>query len=267
MEVTSITEENLQYFRDLILPDVYDALVRGLPVSAVGLVDDGVACGAVAGYIDGTVYHVASLFVAPQYRRKGGATMLLDTIRSAIADIGSVYTMSIDYTVTREDHLTLKPFLDKYGFTEETGDTGIYSVTLEQLKNTPFFAQSGGHSSSKATPFSEIPPIYIKMLDRSISSAGIRPYEAPLEKADYDPDLSMGIVSNNKVEAFVLFDHSFDGKLTLAYAYSEAGGVSGPAALISLLRSAFSVANRKYPPDTQVIINAVNSTSAALLKR
>lgn len=77
----------------------------------------------------------------------------------------------------------------------------------------------------------------------------------------------MGIVSNNKVEAFVLFDHSFDGKLTLAYAYSEAGGVSGPAALISLLRSAFSVANRKYPPDTQVIINAVNSTSAALLKK
>lgn len=267
MDVTSIYDDNLQYFRDLMLPNVYQALERGMPVSAVGLVDEETACGAVAGYIDGNAFQVASLFVAPQFRRKGGATLLLDTMKKLLLDINGVYTMRIEYTISRDDHLTLRPFLDKYGFLEETEDTGIYGVTLEQVKKTPFFAQSDAHQANKATPFSQIPPIYIKMLDRSISSTGIRPYGDPLDRANYDAEISMGAVSNNKIEAFVLFDHSFDGKLTLAYAYSEAGGVSGPATLISLLRSAFSVAVRKYPPDTQIIINAANPTSAALLKK
>ena len=266
MDVTSIYDDNLQYFRDLMLPNVYQTLERGMPVSAVGLVDEETACGAVAGYIDGNAFQVAScLGPAVQAKRRCYAAARHDE------ETASRYQRCL-YDADRVHNLERRPpdtetILDKYGFLEETEDTGIYGVTLEQVKKTPFFAQSDAHQANKATPFSQIPPIYIKMLDRSISSTGIRPYGDPLDRANYDAEISMGAVSNNKIEAFVLFDHSFDGKLTLAYAYSEAGGVSGPATLISLLRSAFSVAVRKYPPDTQIIINAANPASAALLKK
>jgi len=267
MVVTAINSENLQYFENLLLPGVFNVLKNGEPVSALGLVEGNVACGAAAGYIENSTFQIASLFVAPDYRRKGGATLLLDTLKRTLLEFDGIYYMRTDFTISREDHLTLKPFFEKSGFVEEEDELAIYGMTLGQVANVPFFKNSREHTSQRVTPFSNIPPIYIKMLDRSISSTGLRPFETPLDKADIDMDLSMGLVKDNEIRDFILFDHSFDGRLTLVYAYSDHSGSEGLTVLISLLRSAFGAAVKKYPPDTRIIVNAATSISAALINR
>jgi hypothetical protein len=233
----------------------------------VGLVDEDIACGAAAGYVEHFTFHIASLFVAPEYRRKGGATLMLDTLKRTLAEFEEIYYMRADYTISREDHLSLRPFFEKSGFVEEEDDLAIYGITLEQVASVPFFRNSHEHASQRVTPFSRVPPIYIRMLDRSLSSSGLRPYEAPLDKGEFDADLSMGLVKNNRIEAFVLFDHSFDGQLTLAYAFTDPDNSASPTILVSLLRAAFGAAIKKYPPDTRIVINAATSMSAALIKR
>jgi GNAT superfamily N-acetyltransferase len=266
MYLSAITEDNLNYFKLLLLPHVFELLTKGEDLTAIGLAEDGLACGAAAGYLDGDTFVLSSLFVADGYREKGGGTLLLQALKSAAASLKTVLWLRVDYTVSRQEHQGLAPFLERLGFEPVTGGLAIYGLKLGDVAKADFFAKSEGKAQSDL-PFSEIPEIYIKMLDRGLVSTGTRPFEQPLDKAQLDRELSVGIVKDGKIEAYLVFDFSFDETLTLAYAFSGAEGPESAGRLISMLRSSFKRAAVKYPDDTQIIIYAATNITAALMER
>ena len=74
-------------FEPLLLPQVAEALRNGEPVTVMGIAKEGVACGALAGYIAGDCFHVASLYVAPDYRRQGGARRMIRELEALIGKL------------------------------------------------------------------------------------------------------------------------------------------------------------------------------------
>ena len=76
-----ITPKTMDKFQYLIAPEVYADMEAGLPVTAIGLADDKTPVGAVAGVMENEhVFSVRSLYVAPDHRRQGGATMLISAL-------------------------------------------------------------------------------------------------------------------------------------------------------------------------------------------
>lgn len=268
MIITAVNEENLLYFQNFLLPETAEQLRNRNPVTVLGLVQGSTACGAAAGYLDNDVFYLLSLFVAPEYRRKGGGTLLLDTLLEALRTIPDLYYMQADYTITENDHLSLEPFLKKNGFCFQEKQNSYYSVTLGSLSESGFFANLSEVAGfpEGILPFSHIPEIYQNLLKRSLTAEESGPTEDPSGDAAIDSELSLGVVEDGKITAYVLFNHSFAGRLTLAYAGSEPGGRAS-ALFPVLLRCAFRLAGKRFSPETEVVFQTVTPESARLAKK
>ena len=246
-------------FRALLVPEVADALADGEPVTALTLIQDDNAIGALAGYLDGGRFRIVSLYVVPNYRRCGGGRMLLEELFEALD--GYAAGVEISFTVTHEDHRTLLSFLDVMGFEreEDNGETR-YLTTLGKTAETSFFAASGNNTG---IPFAELSAGAISLMGKAAVMARAPIPEGGLQAKTVDPDLSVAVFHGNNPEAYVVIENDRPGSLTLSAAWS---GSKDRTLMPNLLRSAVSRACEKYPPETQIVIQAVNRASAMLIK-
>lgn len=242
-------------FRSLLMPDTADALAAGEPLTALALTEGELAVGAAAGCLEQGRFLITSLYVAPAYRRKGGGRRLVEALKTLSAPYAGA--MELRFTATREEHDTLPPFLAALGFTEEP-DNGenIYLTTLERAAASPFFSGAG-----KGTPLSTLSRGQLSLLEKAAHAAGAPWPEGGLSKLD--AEVSVAVLDGSEPRAFVVFDHSFSGALTLAAAWSAD---RDPTVLPSLLRAAVARAREKYPLETPVAVQAVNPASAALVR-
>ena len=97
MEIGVLTREVLPVFSTLLLPEAAAQLEADEPPLALGLTEDNLACGALAGRMEGDLFAVTSLFVAPDYRRRGGGTMLLRALADVLRADGGVFGVSIAF--------------------------------------------------------------------------------------------------------------------------------------------------------------------------
>ncbi|MDE5590729.1 MAG: GNAT family N-acetyltransferase, partial [Acetatifactor sp.] len=114
MEIGWIDRETCGIFQTLLLPEAAAALKQRKPLLALGLTEDNVACGAAAGELEGDFFNVTSLYVAPDYRRRGGGTMLIETLRTLLKEHSR--SLEISYTVTLPEHQALAQFLTAIGY-------------------------------------------------------------------------------------------------------------------------------------------------------
>ncbi len=263
MDTTIIDKGNINLFKDLLIPEEASLILAGKPLFALGLVDNGVACGAVAGGPYESVFKVSSLFVAPDYRKMGGASLLLKTLENLMLGIKGLYEIQVDFTIFNEEHKLLEKFLLNTGFSFERGADGIYSVSLGSLANNPFYSNTA--SNVDVRRFSTLPVSCIRELDQKMRVSDGAPLSVPLESAQLEADLSVAVMNANHIDGFILFDHSFSGMLTLAYADSGSG--AGSSAFSAMLKTSYQNALRKYSSDTKIIIQTVNSLSEALIEK
>lgn len=259
MEIGVLSRENYGVFCSLLLPEVANALSAGEPVTALALTQDDVAVGALAGYLDHQHFQIQSLYVAPDYRRCGGGRMLLETLFHALDGYAS--GVEISFTVTKEEHKTLLPFLEVMGFEREPdyGET-LYLTSLGAVTATPFFASSGNKTG---TPFSELSVGTLSLMSKTALTAAAPIPEGGLRADTVDRECSIAYINGGKLDAYVVFDTSWPGGLTLSAVWSRS---KDPAVLPKLLRSAVARVREKYPPETAIAVQAVNSASAALIQ-
>ena len=101
MNVGSVDQSQWPLFEPLLLPLVREALERGAAVTVLGLTEDDVACGAAAFYMDAKRMQIISLYVSPDYRGRGGGSMLLTALsRLAKHTDAPAYEMALDFSVT-----------------------------------------------------------------------------------------------------------------------------------------------------------------------
>ena len=263
MKIGYINGEQMQYFSNVLLPQTVEAIQNKEPMTALGIVKDSIACGAIAGYLTEGKFYIDSLYVAPGYRRQGGGRMLLDGITKLLEDEVLVNGVEIHYTVTDEEHETIAPFLQAMKF-EKKEDEGqnIYLFTLAQAATSALETKEGKQAAD-VWSFSQIDDKILRAAQKEASVQEVLLPQLPLDSSELERELSHAIVKDGVVKAFVAFDHSCCGLLTLCCAWS---GQMGPTAMIVLLRAAFKRAAQLYGLETRMAVQAVTPEAAALVQ-
>lgn len=263
MNLGYISTELLPVFSNLIDPQVAEAMKEGEPITAIGIEKNGIACGALTGYLDDGYFQILSLYVAPSFRHQGGATLMLNELKRLLFEHTSIEKIMIDYTVTHEEHKTLTAFLTASGFTKEE-DFGLtlYKFSLEKILNSPLFSSSSKESSN-ILAFNNISDNLLVTAQKKASVQNVPLPEVPFTSDEFDRELSHAYIKNGEIQAFVIFDHSLGGMLTLSCAWVND---AKPVILSVLLRKSMQCAKELYSPDTMIAVQAVTDASAKLIR-
>lgn len=258
MEIGWIDRETCGIFQTLLLPDAAAALKQGKPLLALGLTEDNVACGAAAGELEGDVFNVTSFYVAPDYRRRGGGTMLIETLRTLLKE--HCRSLEISYTVTLPEHQALAPFLTEMGFLcrLDYGET-IYGLTLGSLEKNSFFAREQ-KIPANVRPFAQISPTLLREVYQAARVREEAYLPVSLTDSALDSTASMAVVEDNAVRSFAAVLSRQPGLLELAWVQS-----GRPQDMAPMLSAVYAAARRSYPPETLLTVQAVNAASAKLL--
>ncbi len=262
-EVGILDSANVAPFLPLLLPETAKALRWGEPLTLIGMAEDEVACGCLAGYARKDCFHITSLYVAPDYRRRGGARRMLRKLERMIFEEGSIFALAIEFFDVLPDNETLPPFLDETGFHIES-DRGrnIYSFLLRDLAHINTSHVSNSCGGGVIVPFSELSDDKLRHAQkRSVVLGTPRPVQQLMSK-ELERELSFALVLNNRIEAYVVVDHSCCEMLTVCALWV---GEASPATLIPIIKTLIAKVRQLYPPDTPVAMQAINEESLRLI--
>ncbi len=260
MQIGLISVRELPYFASLLLLQTAEQLREGQPVTALGLVQDQTACGAVAGYLEGERFLVTSLYVAPAYRRRGGGRLLMETLHGLVENESGAEEAELRFTVTTEEHRSLLPFLNAIGYSrEDPYGKNIYLTTVGKTADSPFFAKA----KKSGLCLAEMGDVELALLEKSGPRDSMRLPPGGLRSPEIDREVSVAAVENNRLMGLAVLDHSCCGTLTLASLWSAPGN---PQLVVSLLRSALARVKEKYPPQTPLAFQTVTPASVRLIR-
>ncbi len=153
MRTGMITKETAPAFESLVLPSIYALFQKGSPVTAVGLTEEDRPIGAAMGYIDRDgVFKLLSLYVLPQYRRRGGGTLLIQTLRALTETMDLLVIFSyLDGSPGSEYY---GPFLRSLELSEADYFERLYLVSVGALCASDLFPKE--HGSPYTYPFADI---------------------------------------------------------------------------------------------------------------
>ena len=263
LRVTSMDADNAHLFSDFLSRQARAMLNTGQPVLMLGLVDDDHACGALTGFMEShSIFRINGIFVAPQVRRRGGASQLLRALSELLAEDEQVTAIRIDYVEFGDEERSLTGFLTAANFQQNTPEMPFFGVTLAELNKSGILTKTNGNHSSIMS-FADMPDYLLRSIVYRFSSAGVPIMDVPLISGPVDREISMGIYDGDTVPAFIIIANQHQ-HLHIALLYAEP---SHSTRLPMLLSAAICRANEKYPPETLVTMQTVNPGSEALARR
>ena len=262
MRVGVIDQNQWPLFEPLLLPIVAKALAHGDDVAVLGLTEDDVACGAVAYYMEGRRLQIISFYVAPDYRNRGGGTLLLITL-ARLARTGSApaYEIVFDFSVTNEEHEVLVRFLENMGYQQRPTHNGnYYYMTLGQMLTSPY-KQQVTKLPPNVVPLRQLDEVEQRVILHHIAQDGIVVPVNSLSDPEVEQDVSCAIVKDGFPVAFLLFSYS-GSRLTLSCNWDQEHRAEH---LPMMLRYALWELNRKYPPETPMAVYAMRGVGEDLV--
>lgn len=266
MQLGIIAAEDMAAFAPLLLPQAVEALDRGEPLTVMGIMQEDTACGALAGYVADGCFHVVSLYVAPGYRRQGGASMMVHTMENLLWAEPDIGAMEIEFTTAEADNETLLPFLKTLQFMQEDdGGRNIYTFTLGQLKpvSLPKYSKDK-EREGRIRSFAQLSEDVLRAAQKRSIALGTPQPEQMLTSPQLERELSYAVVKNGRIEAYAAVDHSCCGALTLCALWI---GDTNRMLLNTLLKTVIARAQETYPSQTRVAMQTVNDQSLRLIRK
>lgn len=264
MEFGMIDAADAGAFEPLLLPQAVEALQRGEPLTVMGIMQEDTACGALAGYVSDGCFHLISLYVAPDYRRQGGARRMLRELEALLWEEPDIGAMEVTFTTAEADNETLLPFLETLQFLQEDdGGKNIYTFTLGQLK-TVKQPKTVNEKDGRVRAFSQLSEDLLRAAQKRSVALGTPQPEQTLTSPQLERELSYAVVKNGRIEAYAAVDHSCCGALTLCALWI---GDTNRMLLNTLLKTVIARAQETYPPQTMVAMQTVNDQSLRLIQR
>lgn len=141
MKVRMITPGTREKFKGLIDPEIYAEMEAGHPVTAIGLSDDKKPVGAIAGKLENEhVFSVRSLYVSPDHRRQGGATMLTAALERLL-DTKDALALISYIEEDDEDSQALTAFIESRDCVLENGLERMYRGTVGDFMKSGLFVK------------------------------------------------------------------------------------------------------------------------------
>ena len=176
MRITSIGNKNREYFLEITGEMRKDQI-------GIGLTEDGYAIGAALISVDEYICNLDWIFVRPEFRRKGGGTLLVNSIVDTMKDIGFDSFMAF---YSANDDITA--FLEKNGFCC-TPDSVIHTYKIEDV----FRAKNVCRLISKKPPENIIPLSRLDRMELNKLTDKLEQLsysDVLMESGSYEPDLS-----------------------------------------------------------------------------
>lgn len=246
-------------FRSLLLPEVAERMEDGEAISALAVTIHELAVGAIAGVVTGSRMEILSLYVAPEYRRQGVGTLLVETMLTLARE--SSYGVEISFTVTEEEHEVLRLFLETLEFKkEEDYGEAIYLTTVGELSNKIL---KNNTKTNAGVSFFELGTHVLSSTTKQAIHLHEQIPEGGLEAKTVDRDLSVAIIKNEEVVAYIVIDHSWsDGLCLSAISTREIQ----PKEFMELFCTVIARMQLKYSSETKIILPLIKSESVSLFQ-
>lgn len=258
----AITPENLGWFEPLMTQTAAELIKGGAPVYAVGVTEERTktACGALVGYMMGGCFRLISLFVSPAYRRCGYGNLLIGELAETCREEGIGIEVSFTGADAEADALT--EFLEFWFFQREEQTQGeIYEISLGEALRSDYNRE---RSSVHVRRLEECQERMVRALSKRAYDSDVPVPEGGFFAASIDRQISVVYERENRITAYLLFDHSLGGRLTLCALCSFE---KNPIALAEMIFTAMTLCRKKYPEDTEFYMQAINETSRNLIHK
>ncbi len=258
MSVYCAADGQVEQLKSLLLPKAYQAWKDGEEPLILGLAKGQTAVGALAAELDGDTLSVISFYVAPEYRRQGGGTLLMEQLLMIADDVAE--EVVFDFIATEKEHFELELFLSAYGFAEEERYGAIYATTIGKLGEVPALTKA---AKTAGTPLRELGPV-----EKNKAQQQIMALDAPFGDSIFtgeklDQDISFLHFKEHIPDGFFLCEKQKGAGLMITGAWNGSGS---PVLFLMLVQSAFSAAKKKYPAETGIAAQAVNPTTQKLIR-
>lgn len=247
MHITAITPENISFFKNYLLPDIAESTT---PYLKLGLIDHTTACGSIAGWLSHGVLEIVSLYVAPDYRRKGGGTLLFQGLLECNP---VVYTA--DILPISQDMQLLPLFFTAMKMHQSESEGTQYAATLEKISQQRLF-QNHLTIPESVTPFSQVAPLLQRQITTHLALPG--------GVKDVEQRTSMVWLSGAKVNGYLILVKEDDVDcITLSMLYMEP---KLNLYLPQLLQASLASLMEHYPPETLLLVQPAGDASLALMR-
>ena len=260
MKFSAITGSNVEGFSYVLLPEVSDAIRKGEPVGAIGLVDDKAeppaAAGAIAGIAKDGEFQILSLFVEERYRSRGFGQMLLDIYTTELERFG--LPQSLEFLSTSKEHAGLEEFLERNGFEKLEPSDIMFRIRLSDIDDTGDTEDTGLYSS-----FAALPETLLKQTDdKALAEDQPLPYGGLLSR-DIIRECSFGMEKNKELEAYCAVEGLSETEILISAIWCRYP-VTG---LEPLFLSTIRAIKAKSPPDSYIYMYVENDRTGDLTGR
>ncbi len=263
IKVYAVTDENKGHAAGLMVPEVGELLKLGFPLATFVAVYRDTAAAVLSGALDNFVFYIHSLYVHPDYRKKGMGSALIDRLFRFLRK--KAVEIRVEYTLQNEDNETLRPFLLKSGFSEIP-----FVLPIQCMSSLEFMHLSKNGAAEKMMhtkgifPLSQVSERMLRTaLQKSRDDGYVFPGNGGFSDR-VDRDISSCVVLEKEIEAFVTVEKADEHMLYISSFWP--GRIEKKQMLFMLSRS-LETARKVCDPQTQVIIPARSERTMLILKQ
>ncbi len=258
--IDTADKEAVEKVQGLVTPEVQAAMDEALPVTVFLAAYGNMAAGAIAGSVTGGIFDIESVYVAPEYRRKGIGTALIERLRRAL--LTKEIMIRAEYTLDNKEKESLSTFFRRNGFSRERIAIPCYYISsLKDMKNEDEDKIKNKFSGS-ITPLSEIPVNALKTATAYAKNEGYPLPKGGLLSEKVDRDLSFSVVVNGRVGAYIIVEKDEDGIIEIPALWSR---VPDPKIMMAMIKKAVAASLAKYPPEEKAAMMAISSVSEKII--
>ena len=258
MGIVLLDNENIEQF---------EAMMGGVNAAAVcfdrntfgmGLIQENEVYGEIAVQIKGNAAVIRSLYMAPEHRREGGATLLLLEASAYAGMNETVDGFTAEFTEDLQADNGLKAFFEYCGFElTENPDITTYSLTLETLMGSPYLKEDGADyrlktyaqlSHNEKNSLMQEPPFYMPMY---------------VQENLIEPDVSFFLTENERILGCIVIVPEKD---VLSVVWMKILP-ENYRALIDIMWSAGRAALDKYEGKKQIILPIISREANRLVNK
>ncbi len=208
MKVRMITPGTMKNFKGMIIPGLYADMEAGLPVTAIGLTDDRTPIGAIAGVLENEhVFSIRSLFVSPDHRRMGGATLLTQALERLLDTKDALALISYLEEDTDESR-SLTGFIESRDCVLENGLERLYRGTVGDFMRSGLFVK--GFRNKEIKSLAAVDKTALPGVRKQIIQMVNDERSGSLAKVKHIMNLSYAAVKNDSLQGLLLCGNSVE---------------------------------------------------------